>query len=149
MLFNRERETEQLPDEWPPIIFDDRRTGESESPPSPQPSADTTANSGSTTYGGTMNQKIEIPCNCVREPCECSVEPFPSATTPPPIVTIRYITQQLKSEPKASSPGSTSGKAASAANTAATQPQQILGLPWYVVVGGAVLALWMLNSGGK
>jgi len=101
-------------------------------------------------YGDNMNEKSDVPCNCVREPCDCSAKPFPSAEPPPPIVSVRYIYRRLADEQL---PAGTQQQAPTTANSSinkiqSTQTAQILGLPWYYVVGGAILAFWAINSNG-
>lgn len=139
MLFDQNRNVEpDEPIDWPQIIYNDS--------PGSVTNVEIPDTQTQTSEVNVMNEKSDGVCNCVREPCECSVQPFPSATTPPPLVKMRYVYERIN-ETEQPRPTETKTVSTSAATQNASTPE-ILGLPWYVVVGGAALALWMMNSNG-
>lgn len=129
--------------EWPTIIYTDQPVGQTPTTNTPNQEPVTVTNQIEDGIK-IMNEKSEVPCNCVREPCECSAQPFSTASTPPPIVTIQHVYRRVNERDSTPVQSSTN---ATSKNPAATP--EILGLPWYVVAGGAALVLWALSSGGS
>lgn len=139
MIFNEPNyDIEQS--EWPTIIYTDQPVGQT--PTTNTPNQEPVTVTDQIEDGiKIMNEKSEVPCNCVREPCECSAQPFSTASTPPPIVTIQHVYRRVNEAPP-------EPKSKNQAQTQSATPQ-MFGLPWYVVAGGAALVLWALNSGGS
>jgi hypothetical protein len=154
MLLDRDREYEiDLPNEWPPIVYDEQ-TPPVESYPETTGTQVSRRSESETEAGATiMSNKVDMGvCNCVREPCECSIDPFPSATTPPPIVTVGHVYRRLQERTGSPEQTEKSKRTETEAQKSTTQTPEILGLPWYIVAGGAVVALLIFNdskSGGK